>query len=1111
MAILSDALPGVDRACTAQLIDDFRRDGWVVIELNGAQVCSEQELVPSRFLLYVIPQCRSYPAMGLAALQAYSRGGGHVLFLGGPFLDDPVWQVGQIWLNRTAIDTSKRGAVAQRKLADGVLEKTDIWQRTCNAPATAGSWQIVMEGPTGQPCYRFHTENLTGWDGYLSPDAPQLFGTDHGLLSFRAKGTQSTRQLVIELQEQDGSRWMAVVEIGPEWQPIGLDAFDFRYWVDSPTRGARGQAGDHVEFSRVRRIGFQLAFSHTPHLARGKHTFWIAEVGTAPHPVDGVVAGPPDMSQTLEGIFPRYKVYPVAGPVTLRNATETNAGSTSDWPEVESVLCAVPRPGGLGSHQDQKWRYIPWLEAVTQNSHSRGNAAWLLLQRDSARTSSILACLGISEPAVLASARGRSTIVQMAACIRRGLFLREAGASQFAYWPNETAELTAEVVNVGADPETVEVRTTVRDEQEQELLAKSQTLAVPAGSAARSEPAQLAVGDQPRKLLVRTELYIGEVPIDSIAHEVHVLNARVPDRGEFLTVQGNQFLRGEQPWNPVGINYWPHYIAGMDAQDFGAGWLRTGYYDPALVEGDLVRMEKLGVNLVSIQAPELPHHRNLLDFIERCRRHDVLVNLYCGWASPLAFRERELREYLTTARLPDNPTLIAYDTIWEPGNYVFQGDRRAGWDEAWRDWVVEQYGSITAAETDWSFTGRRDPQGNLISPPDEHFQLDGPWRVMMAAYRRFMDDLTSHLWNRAHRKLREIDPHHLVSFRQGNTLPHDFVFTGTPKHVDFICPEGYAIPPGNDGYYAAAFITKYLHFTTRGKPIVWSEFGQSVWDAQSMSPDAKRIKEVAEYHELFYRMALASGANGTIPWWWPGGYRNGENSDFGIIDPDGTPRPAAELMLRYGPQLKTVRPWPQATAWFDMDRDAHAGGYWYVCFNSGRDAYRQAEQAGQHLGVRSAGTDTTSATAPHVAIGNHPATGQNPLKYLNAEFNWLQVQDANGKWVEAEDGATIQVASGQPVRARISVGNTQEATWLAGPVADPPAGTVTLGTTEGSELQGRWPIAADTPYLGDTDLGELTLAPAINGTTKVELRMSAAGRGGFGDKRNFTLKPQNVR
>ena len=99
---------------------------------------------------------------------------------------------------------------------------------------------------------------------------------------------------------------------------------------------------------------------------------------------------------------------------------------------------------------------------------------------------------------------------------------------------------------------------------------------------------------------------------------------------------------------------------------------------------------------------------------------------------------------------------MAYDTIWEPGNYVFQGDRRAGWDEQWRDWVIEQYGSIAAAEAEWGVAGRRDAQGRLMSPPDEHFRADGPWRTMLAAYRRFMDDLTSSKWNRAHSQLRDI-------------------------------------------------------------------------------------------------------------------------------------------------------------------------------------------------------------------------------------------------------------------------------------------------------------------------------------------------------------------
>ena len=616
----------------------------------------------------------------------------------------------------------------------------------------------------------------------------------------------------------------------------------------------------------------------------------------------------------------------------------------------------------------------------------------------------------------------------------------------------------------------------------------------------------MTAGAEPATFRVSTELVHKGIVVDRIDHDLRVLDERTPAKGEFLAVKGNQFCLGDRPWYPVGVNYWPLYVSGMQQDDFWSGWLQQRYYEPELVEEDLQRMTALGINLVSIQVPDLQFHRNLLDFIARCRQHDVYVNLFCGLASPLAFREKELQEYIRTARLADNPAIMAYDTIWEPGNYVFQGDRRAGWDEDWRAWVVEQYGSIAAAETDWQAAGRRDSQGRLISPPDEYFRDDGPWRTMMAAYRRFMDDLTSSKWNHAHRTLRQLDPHHLVSFRQGNTLPHDFVFTGTPKHVDFICPEGYSIQPGDDGFYAAGFITKYVHFTTGGKPIVWSEFGQSVWDPTRMEPSQKRIQEVSQYHEMFYRMALESGANGTIPWWWPGGYREGEKSDFGIVNPDGSPRPAAHLIADYSPRLKNPRDWPEATAWFDMDRDAHAGGYWYASFNTGRDAYRRAKEAGQHLGIRTAGTGTTSATTPLIAIGNQPCTGKNPPKFLNAEFNWLLIQDKAGQWVEATDGCSITVSATGPVKARVCVGNTQEATWLAPQGSTRNPGDVVLQTTEASALRGEWPLPSETRYLADADFGEIILADQISQTTAVELRMSAVQRTGFGEKRTFVLK-----
>ena len=156
---------------------------------------------------------------------------------------------------------------------------------------------MVPEGPQGQPCFRFWTKNLTGWDGYLSPDIPQLFGPQHALLSFLVKGSPSTHQVVVEIQEQDGSRWMAVVDITPQWQRIGLDAHDFQYWHDSPTRDRRGGAGDQLQPPQARRISFQLAFSHTSVRRAGEHSFWIADIGTCVHPVQDLVSTLPGARQ----------------------------------------------------------------------------------------------------------------------------------------------------------------------------------------------------------------------------------------------------------------------------------------------------------------------------------------------------------------------------------------------------------------------------------------------------------------------------------------------------------------------------------------------------------------------------------------------------------------------------------------------------------------------------------------------------------------------------------------------------------------------------------------------------------------------------------------------
>ena len=50
-------------------------------------------------------------------------------------------------------------------------------------------------------------------------------------------------------------------------------------------------------------------------------------------------------------------------------------------------------------------------------------------------------------------------------------------------------------------------------------------------------------------------------------------------------------------------------------------------------------------------------------------------------------------------------------------------------------------------------------------------------------------------------------------------------------------------------------------------------------------------------------MMIESGADGVFFWWYPGGFRLGENSDFGIINPDGTDRPVTKVIRTEGPRF----------------------------------------------------------------------------------------------------------------------------------------------------------------------------------------------------------------
>ena len=428
----------------------------------------------------------------------------------------------------------------------------------------------------------------------------------------------------------------------------------------------------------------------------------------------------------------------------------------------------------------------------------------------------------------------------------------------------------------------------------------------------------------------------------------------------------------------------------------------------------------------------------------------------------------------------------------------------------------QRYGSIESAVADWGFSPSLGPDGALPVPTSEMCTTRGAWDPLVAAFRRAWSDVFSQAYRDIVTRLRAYDSQHLISFRFGAcSIPSGQAFAhshsiGVLKHVDFMNPEGYSlsrgwcIPTPADDLRKGGLITLYFRHFSNEKPVVWMEFGYTVngmvdpWTQDRVHVDPKEIAfQKVEYEGLF-AMFLESGARGAAAWWMPGGFRLGENSDFGIVDPDGAERPACKVMLENLPKFDQVRHDPP-TVFIDLDLDTHAADGWQVY----SEAYLRLVKAGQRPHVRTAGTGTDSADCPLTAVGGRPHTGHNPPIFLNSEFNSLEVRSGEGVWQAVHDGAVVRVKTDAPVMCRASVGNLAEATWRL--PADGQTGGVYLAGRRDYGLEFAAPIEAETPFLGDAHVEEFVLIPQAHGETMISFEMQARDRAWFGERRTVKI------
>ncbi len=1112
-----------------QWADAFTHEGYGALTVSWDDLLRGR-LPVSRLDVLVLADARRVPLEAREAVKGALRSAGKVIAIGAPAFMELLAHTARGWVGPEGYSESLYG-----ELKAVPVPLSGEWQRGAQHPE---KHSVIERAPDeGQDAWKLSFD-YDGWDGFRT-SIPGAFADGRSLLTFWARGDEATPQLLVECGEKDKSRWIATVPLTTEWRPYVLRAQDFPYWKDSPAQ--RGQPGDRFRPENVEGITFGLAASHTAKVKPGPHTLWIRQLASAADP------GGEDLDFSvpeIEALSPSYKLFPLKTPVTLSPGREQAAlGVDAGLTWRGEAYSPIWRERGRGWNRERSWRWIPLLEARDDQGQHRG-ALLSLMIGDAVSPDAMWANLGVADPqAALADPRLREAVLSAAQAMTRGCFLLEGGAPYFSCEPGEELTLGAEAVNAGRSARKLTLTADIVAQASGD--GKVAQASLPAVVAQASTPADLAPHTRtiatwrdsaprtPGVYTVTVTLREGNEVRDRIVHSLVVGPRRKPTADDFVRVEGSGFTLGGKPWYFKGINYWPTWVGGYRH----LGLASRECYDPEIIERDLSWLQSAGFNAISaVQGLQPPDpkapgaFRDQLDFLDRCQRHGIKVFFFLPNARPFAGANAQwVKQYLDRAGIKDHPAVMCWELAWEPIHGAWGNPSGLLFiQDAWNAWVIQRYGSVENAIADWGFRPEMAAGGKLPVPTHEMTTTHGPWDPMVAAFRRAWSDTFSQAYGAIVNDLRAYDPQHLISFRFGAcSIPAGQAFAhahsvGVLKHVDFMNPEGYSlmtswttVTPADD-WRKGGVITLYFRHFSGEKPVVWMEFGYTVngisdpWAQPRLHIKPEELANQKAAYEALYGMFIESGARGAAPWWLPGGFRLGENSDFGVLDPDGSERPVCEVIRKYLPRFDQVRHDPP-TAYLDFDLDAHYADAWQTYSNE----YLRLVKAGERPAIRTAGTGTTSADCPLTAAGNRPYSGHNPPIHLNAEFNSLEIRSGAGPWQPVTEGEVIEVAAGQPVSCRASVGNLAEAKWLAprprsaGDLArgreGQPGGVYLAGRKEYG-LEFAAPIAADTPFLKDATVKEFVLLPRASGEVTLSCEMTAQGRAYFGERRTVKLK-----
>ena len=990
--------------------------------------------------IVAVPSLESLPLDTFKAIAAYiARGGGLMASGGEPFR-------APLYLTADGQWTRQKSALQIVQPEKTVLDPSQATLATYADAQSVGIQSTVL-GPDGQSNALDVQVQLTQTYLLAASLAQPVFDPGQTATVFWTRGTPG-QNMVVDWVQNDQSVWVATIPLTDQWTKQVLLPGDFLL------RTFQGPGFNPALASQLL-FGVALGFGALP----GPVEFAVSSIGTATAP-----ALEPFSVPVVETLSPWYKQY-----VTQR------AGQT--------VRVPIARGRGLTATADPDGRYRaigdPQAPAATWYATNSGRVTiWLPWPQ-------------LADPA-------RAQLVALLRATAGELYLLNAGPAQIVTLPGEDITLGGRVLNAAKSSVRAGLRWTVSSAPPG--FQYDDTLAL-AGGETRTLAALDIGALPPGNYRVTAQLLIGGQEMDRIDSTLRVLDpATTRQPNQRISAMNGSFVTGGRRLFLQGVNYWPRYYTGLELGRAFQSWLSPQNYDPDLVEADLSLLASLNFNLVSIQYLTSDGAQSLVDFLERCRNHGIWANIFIQATTNGYSLNPNIGSMIRAALLPGNDRAFAYDLSWEPnlGNH----DSRVSLDDTWRAWLVDQYGSLGSAETLWGFTAPRDTKGQLSNPLDDQLANDGPHRVMVAAYRRFADDFLSRSFGIVVREVRRTDPEALLSFRNPDgSLPNQPVLRFDPgtaaAHLDFISTEAYGVPVTWPEGRTAGLIAAYARYRSGGKPFYRPEYGYSSFKLNGGTAADRAVQ--TSLCDTIMRASAEDGSSAAAVWWMPGGLDTTFPSDYGIFDPDGSPRGCALVLAQWAATFAANPPdeGSGAPLTLTIDRDADARGETGL-FERWQNDYVQAKQDGRPVVLVDDGTGSDTSSMPLAGIGNVPYAGSGPLKYANGEFAGIRVVCGSFD-VTVENGAQVAVPGGGACRVTPSLVNTGSAAWL--PVAQGKGG-VALHTSV-IDL----PIKTPVPSLGriSTDSLQITV-----GQTQVNItgRLSIPGVGSFGENLNLSLVKQ---